>query len=141
MYSLQQSVQGASNLSVNLNGRVINVDQGSEPYTCKVLMVKKIRQNLIKFSFQLEFFGEEYSTFSEEVLGDESHMIHGIFWEKCFLRYGLPYRLITEYDQNFISLGRILTPLGVEHMILHEEDEEEENLFINSDSEDDGVYV
>ena len=140
MYSLQQSVQGASNLSVNSNGRVINVDQGSEPYTCKVLMVKKIRQNLIKFSFQLEFFGEEYSTFSEEILGNESHMMHEIFWVKCFLRYGLPYRLITEYDQDFISLGRILAPLGVGHTILYEEDEEE-NLFINSDSEDDGVYV
>ena len=91
MYSLQQSVQGASNLSVNLNGRVINVDQGCEPYTCKVLMVKKIRQNLIKFSFQLEFFGEEYSTFSEEVLGDESHMIHRIFWEKCFFEIWITF--------------------------------------------------
>ena len=141
MYSLQQSVHGISNLSVNLNGRILNVDQNCEPYTCTVLMVKKIRQNLIKFSFQLEFFGEEYLTFSEEVLGDESHMIHRIFWEKCFLKYGLPCRLITDYDQDFISLGRILTSLGVGHTILYEEEEEERNFYVNSDSEDDGVYV
>ena len=104
-------------------------------------MVKKIRQDLIKFSFQLEFFGEEYSSFSEEVPGIETHVIHEIFWEKCFSKYGLPYRLITEHDQDLISLGRILAPLGVGHTILFEEDDEEENPFIHSDSEDDGVYV
>ena len=74
--------------------------------------------------------------------GIETRMIHEIFWEKCFSRYGLPYRLITEYDQDLISLGRILAPLGVGHTIVYEEDEEEEdNPFIHSDSEDDGVYV
>ena len=141
MYSLQQTIQGVTNLCVNLNGREINVDQSTESYICRIMMVKKTRQNLIKFSFQLEFFGEEYSTFSEEILGNESHMMHEIFWVKCFLRYGLPYRLITEYDQDLISLGRILAPLGVGHTILFEEDKEEENPFIHSDSEDDGVYV
>ena len=141
MYLLQQTEQGDANLRVNLNGKEIRVDQSTQPYICKIMVVKKIRQNLIKFSFQLEFFGEEYSSFSEEMPGIETRMIHEIFWEKCFSRYGLPYRLITEYDQDLISLGRILTPLGVGHMILHEEDEEEGNFFINSDSEDDGVYV
>ena len=41
MYLLQQTEQGDANLRVNLNGREIRVDQSTEPYICKIMVVKK----------------------------------------------------------------------------------------------------